>query len=222
MILSGYLTSRGDVLEIGLRSLRWLVERQKADAGHFAPIGSNGFWTCGNGCARFDQQPLEAYAMIAPCVEAYLLTRDLAWQRAARRCFERFLGRNDLGQPLYDSSTGGCFRPAPIRSAVLSIESFLSPRRRWQLSCPACATNSTIGTRTWKNRGCVPDVLRWPVLLESAPAFAAAIAAVGTRENWQLRFAHRNRCGLACSDTWRRPDAQISYQRHALGSAEAF
>jgi hypothetical protein len=95
-------------VEIGLRSLRWLVERQKADAGHFAPIGSNGFWTRGNGCARFDQQPLEAYAMIAACVEAYLLTGDLTWQRAARRCFEWFLGRNDLGQSLYDSSTGGC------------------------------------------------------------------------------------------------------------------
>src|SRR6516165_5938212 len=28
MILSGYWTSRGDVVEIGLRSLRWLVEQQ--------------------------------------------------------------------------------------------------------------------------------------------------------------------------------------------------
>jgi glycosyltransferase involved in cell wall biosynthesis len=108
MILSGYWTSRGDVVQIGLRSLRWLVEQQKADGGHFAPIGSNGFWTRGNECARFDQQPLEAYAMIAACVEAYSLTRDSAWQRAARRCFEWFLGRNDLGQSLYDSSTGGC------------------------------------------------------------------------------------------------------------------
>ena len=108
MILSGYWTSRGDVVEIGLRSLRWLVEQQKAGAGHFAPVGSNGFWIRGNGCARFDQQPLEAYAMIAACVEAYALTRDLTWQRAARRCFEWFLGRNDLGQALYDSSTGGC------------------------------------------------------------------------------------------------------------------
>ena len=108
MILSGYWTSRGDVMEIGLRSLRWLVEHQRAEAGHFAPIGSNGFWNRGNECARFDQQPLEAYAMIAACVEAYSLTRDSAWQRAARRCFEWFLGRNDLGQPLYDSSTGGC------------------------------------------------------------------------------------------------------------------
>jgi hypothetical protein len=32
----------------------------------------------------------------------------VAWHRAARRCFEWFLGRNDLGLPLYDSTTGGC------------------------------------------------------------------------------------------------------------------
>src|SRR6201993_2445577 len=108
LILSGYWTSRGDVVEIGLHSLRCLVEQQKAEGGHFAPIGSNGFWTRGNECARFDQQPLEAYAMIAACVEAYSLTGDLIWQRAARRCFEWFLGRNDLGESLYDSSTGGC------------------------------------------------------------------------------------------------------------------
>ena len=56
----------------------------------------------------FNQQPLEAYAMIAACVEAYALTGDSTWRRAARRCFEWFLGRNDLGQSLYDSSTGGC------------------------------------------------------------------------------------------------------------------
>jgi glycosyltransferase involved in cell wall biosynthesis len=108
LILSGYWTSRGDVVQIGLQSLRWLVEQQKADGDHFAPIGSNGFWIRHNECARFDQQPLEAYAMIAACVEAYSLTGDLIWQRAARRCFEWFLGRNDLGESLYDSSTGGC------------------------------------------------------------------------------------------------------------------
>jgi glycosyltransferase involved in cell wall biosynthesis len=108
VILTGYWTSRGDVVEIGLRSLRWLVEQQMADGDHFTPIGSNGFWTRGSECARFDQQPLEAYAMIAACVEAYSLTGELIWQRAARRCFEWFLGRNDLGESLYDSGTGGC------------------------------------------------------------------------------------------------------------------
>jgi glycosyltransferase involved in cell wall biosynthesis len=108
MILSGYWTSRHEVFEAGLKTLRWLVENQKAEAGHFSPIGCNGFWVQGSERARFDQQPLEAHAMISACLEAYSLTQDEYWQRAARRCFEWFLGRNDLGQPLYDSSTGGC------------------------------------------------------------------------------------------------------------------
>ena len=108
MILSGYWTCRGDVVDIGLRSLCWLVEQQKAERGHFTPFGSNGSRTRGGERAHFDQQPLEAHAMIAACVEAYALTRDTSWQRAARRCFDWFLDRNDLGQPLYDASTGGC------------------------------------------------------------------------------------------------------------------
>jgi len=108
MILSGYWTSRGEVVEIGLKSLRWLVETQKSTSGHFTPIGSDGFWTRGAGYARFDQQPLEAHAMISACLEAYGLTRDETWSRAARRCFEWFLGRNDLGLALYDPNTGGC------------------------------------------------------------------------------------------------------------------
>jgi glycosyltransferase involved in cell wall biosynthesis len=108
MILSGYWTSRGEIVEIGLKSLRWLVEAQKSNSGHFTPIGSNGFWRRGSAYARFDQQPLEAHATISACLEAYALTRDPTWHRAARRCFEWFLGRNDLGQPLYDPTTGGC------------------------------------------------------------------------------------------------------------------
>ena len=108
MILSGHWTSRGEVFQAGLQSLRWLVERQRAKAGHFAPIGSNGFWTRGGERARFDQQPVEAYATISACLEAFGLTHDEYWKRASRRCFEWFLGRNDLGESLYDSSTGGC------------------------------------------------------------------------------------------------------------------
>ncbi|MEO7934418.1 MAG: glycosyltransferase family 4 protein [Chthoniobacterales bacterium] len=108
MILSGYWTSNGEVFETGLKSLRWLVESQTAESGHFSPIGCNGFWNKGEPRARFDQQPLEAYATVSACLEAYGLTHDVYWQQAARLCFEWFLGRNDLGQPLYDSSTGGC------------------------------------------------------------------------------------------------------------------
>jgi glycosyltransferase involved in cell wall biosynthesis len=108
LILSGHWTSQGEMLEIGLSSLRWLLAAQTAESGHFAPIGCHGFWTQGGERARFDQQPLEAHSMLSACLEAYAVTRDEFWHRAARRCFEWFLGRNDLGQPLYDSTTGGC------------------------------------------------------------------------------------------------------------------
>ena len=71
MILSGYWTSRGDVVDIGLRSLRWLVEQQKTDRGHFAPIGSNGFWTRGAERAHFDQQPV--FMMFVLATNSYML-----------------------------------------------------------------------------------------------------------------------------------------------------
>lgn len=108
MILSGHWTKQAEILEIGLTSLRWLLKAQTAEGGHFAPIGCNGFWVRGGEKARFDQQPLEAHAMVSACIEAFAVTRDEFWRKAARRCFEWFLGRNDLGQPLYDSTTGGC------------------------------------------------------------------------------------------------------------------
>lgn len=108
MILSGHWTSQGEVLEIGLQSLKWLLESQTTSDGYFAPIGCRGFWQRGGEPARFDQQPLEAHAMVSACLEAFAVTREPYWHAAARRCFDWFLGRNDLGQPLYDPTTGGC------------------------------------------------------------------------------------------------------------------
>jgi hypothetical protein len=108
LLLSGHWTSDGAMLEIGLSSMKWLLEVQTAEAGHFAPIGCHGFWTRGGERARFDQQPLEAHAMVSACLEAYAITREESWRIAAKRCFEWFLGRNDLGESLYDPATGGC------------------------------------------------------------------------------------------------------------------
>ena len=108
LILTGHWTSRGDVLETGLRSLRWLLETQKSPNGCFSPIGSNGFYKRGEERARFDQQPLEANSTVAACLEAYRVTRDEFWAQQARLVFEWFLGRNDLGMPLHDALTGGC------------------------------------------------------------------------------------------------------------------
>ncbi len=108
LILSGQWMPDHAALEIGLKSLRWLVSIQKTQSGCFRPIGSNGFYHRDGARADFDQQPLEAQAMVAACNEAYRATQDAMWSREAKRAFEWFLGRNDLGLPLYDSTTGGC------------------------------------------------------------------------------------------------------------------
>lgn len=108
LILSGQLTPNKDVLEIGLQSLRWLVSIQKTQSGCFRPIGNNGFYLREGARADFDQQPVEAQAMVSACLEAFRATRDPMWSTEARRAFEWFLGRNDLNVSLYDFKTGGC------------------------------------------------------------------------------------------------------------------
>jgi hypothetical protein len=108
LLLSGQSMPHPRAMEIGLRSLGWLASVQKTQAGHFRPIGSNGFYERDGGHAYFDQQPVEAQAMVSACLEAYRATQDAAWSREAKRAFEWFLGRNDLALPLYDSSSGGC------------------------------------------------------------------------------------------------------------------
>jgi glycosyltransferase involved in cell wall biosynthesis len=108
MILSGRCLNNGTMLELGLKTLRWLIKIQTSDAGSFRPIGSNGFYPRGKERAIFDQQPIEAQVTISACIEAYQATGDMFWVTEARRAFEWFLGRNDLGLALYDSTTGGC------------------------------------------------------------------------------------------------------------------
>ena len=108
LIMSGQWIPDPEALEIGLKSLRWLISLQTTRAGHFRPIGSNGFCVK-DGCrADFDQQPVETQAMISACLEAGRVTQDQRWRSEAKRVFEWFLGRNDLGLPLYDPRTGGC------------------------------------------------------------------------------------------------------------------
>ena len=108
LILTGRFTDRPEVMETGLRTLRWLLEIQTGPSGAFTPIGSNGFYARGKARARFDQQPLEAYATVSACLEAHRITGDPFWRMKAERVFEWFLGRNDLGLSLYDAETGGC------------------------------------------------------------------------------------------------------------------
>jgi glycosyltransferase involved in cell wall biosynthesis len=108
LILGGRATGQAAVLERGLHTLRWLNELQISEKGHFRPIGSNGFYRRGGTRASFDQQPIEAQAMVSACLEAYRATSDVWWYEQAQRAFDWFIGWNDLGLELYAPESGGC------------------------------------------------------------------------------------------------------------------
>lgn len=108
LMMSGRLANRAAALEVGIKSLRWLMKTQTAEGGYFRPIGSNGFYKRGGVRANFDQQPIEAHATISACLEAYRATSDPFWFEQAHRAFDWFLGLNDLGMLLYDPNSGGC------------------------------------------------------------------------------------------------------------------
>ncbi len=108
LIVSGQWTGNSKAMDIGLKSLRWLLKVQTSEGGYFRPIGSNGFYMKTGTRAKFDQQPIEAYSMLSACLEASRATDDKHWLESAKMIFEWFLGRNDLGIPLYNTQTCGC------------------------------------------------------------------------------------------------------------------
>ena len=108
LILSGRWSGNELATHIGLRSLRWLAEKQQSSMGRFRPIGCNGFCRRGEPAAEYDQQPIEAHAMVSAAIEAFNAAEDRYWCEQAHLAFDWFLGRNDLGQPLYDTVSGGC------------------------------------------------------------------------------------------------------------------
>jgi glycosyltransferase involved in cell wall biosynthesis len=110
LIVSGWRMEHDKMTAAGLRSLQWLAEVQRSPSGDecFTPIGSNGFYERGGTKAEFDQQPVEACAMVSACLAAQRVTGGGPWALHARRAFNWFLGQNQLHQPLYDAATGGC------------------------------------------------------------------------------------------------------------------
>jgi glycosyltransferase involved in cell wall biosynthesis len=108
LIVTGGSTGRLDYVAAGLRSLRWLVTVQTTVEGYFRPVGTKGFGEKRTRPRAFDQQPLEATAMISACLAAWRAEGNIEWRADAMRVFSWFLGNNDLSLPLVDLKTGSC------------------------------------------------------------------------------------------------------------------
>jgi hypothetical protein len=108
LIVCGSHAGNDAMAAAGVEALEWLAKIQFSDDGYFAPVGSNGFYRRGEPKPSFDQQPVDACAMVCTCLEAQRTTGDGKWLRYARHALAWFLGQNQLQESLYDPTTGGC------------------------------------------------------------------------------------------------------------------
>ncbi len=108
LIVAGRWLGSTPMIETGRRSLDWLIDLQTNDAGAFSPIG-NGWWPRGGERSRFDQQPIEATALLLAAEAAFDESGDERYAAAMERCYAWFLGANDVGIPVADPARGAGF-----------------------------------------------------------------------------------------------------------------
>jgi glycosyltransferase involved in cell wall biosynthesis len=107
LFTAGLFLDNQESLEIATRTADFLLETM-FDGDHFSFIGSHGWYERGKPRAIFDQQPVEAAAMVLMLRAAYDVTKNAKFLSLQRTAFDWFLGTNDLHVPLYDFRTKGC------------------------------------------------------------------------------------------------------------------
>ena len=108
-LLNAYeVTQQEDYLETAFESMSFLESKVFVN-GILRPIGNDGWLVRDGGpAAQFDQQGIDAMAMVLYYQQAFRITREPQYQERMYKSYRWFLGANDLGLSLYDPSTGGC------------------------------------------------------------------------------------------------------------------
>jgi hypothetical protein len=106
LIVAGRTVGSEPMVATGLAALDWLIEHQVAPAGHLSPIG-NGWWPRGGTKSTFDQQPIEATALLLAAEAAFDATSDRRYLTAMELAYAWFLGANDLALEVADPDRGG-------------------------------------------------------------------------------------------------------------------
>jgi len=92
----------------GCLVLDWLIEAQTSPSGAFSPVGNKGWWSRGSARSQFDQQPIEAMALLLAAETALVATGDDRYRRAAEMAYGWFLGANDGSVAVAIPLTGAC------------------------------------------------------------------------------------------------------------------
>ncbi len=109
LLFAGLLLDEKRFLDSGITSLDWLIKIQTSKEGRVSLIGNDGWYRRGQEIPRFDQQPVEIAALMGACKAGFRASNDNRYLVEMRRCFSWFLGTNDIGQPMVDFKSRGCF-----------------------------------------------------------------------------------------------------------------
>jgi len=107
LFAAGLTLGRGEFIEVAAKTTEFLL-KTTLNGEHFSFIGTRGWYARGKIRAAFDQQPVEAAAMVMALRAAYDATKEARFLCLQRLAFDWFLGANDLGAALYDLRTKGC------------------------------------------------------------------------------------------------------------------
>jgi len=103
------ITKQEQYLDVGSRTMRFLCDKTFVDDS-LCLVGNHGWYRHGSEePPLYDQQPIDASAMVDADLAGFDATSDPAHLRRAWLALEWFFGRNCQGASLYDAQTGGCF-----------------------------------------------------------------------------------------------------------------
>ena len=99
--------------QIATEALDFLLAKTRNGQGSYDPVGNDrlttAYWFTRQDSRppRFDQQPVDAGALVECCAEAWRATGESRYRQAARDAFGWYFGSNAHGLPVYNPETGG-------------------------------------------------------------------------------------------------------------------
>jgi hypothetical protein len=110
LIAAGHRLGNAAMLAAGLDALDWYGAQCGLDSPAVRLVGNAWHRSRETPHAALldgDEQPLDAAALVESLTDALAATEQRTYGERAVRAFEWFLGRNRLGEPVYDFATGG-------------------------------------------------------------------------------------------------------------------
>jgi len=107
-LLSAYeITGDEEIFTIAMEAIRFL-ESKNMPRDFFVPVGNKGWLQKDEPMPEYDQQSIDAMAMVIMYYHLYLLLKDKSYLDKMVKCYRWFLGENSLRLPLFDHETKGC------------------------------------------------------------------------------------------------------------------